>query len=108
MRAFGSGLEHGESLPVHPRGGCPLAPGSWGSRGLHQRIWQLDTGCCEEIVQTAKGEEEAGDRRFPLFDHVGGGHVVLVEVVEGAWVGPHGAVLPRLGVVKSGREELAK
>lgn len=28
---------------------------------------------------------EAERRRFPLFDHVGGGHVVLVEVVEGAW-----------------------
>lgn len=41
-----------------------------------------------------KGEEgEAGDGRFPLLDHVRGGHVVLVEVVEGAGVVPHGAVL---------------
>lgn len=79
-RGLSDGVGHSKGLPVHyvvaarrlrvhgdVQGPVEahLATRHWGAGG-----------------RLLKGEEgEAGDGRFPLLDHVRGGHVVLVEVV---------------------------
>lgn len=91
-RGLSDGVGHGEGLPVHHVVAARWLRVHGDVQGpIEAHLAARHGGAGGRLL---KGEEgKAGDRRFPLFDHVGSGHVVLVEVVQGAWVVPHGAVL---------------
>lgn len=91
-RGLSDGVGHSEGLPVHHVVAARRLRVHGDVQGpVEAHLAARHGGAGGRLL---KGEEgEAGDRRFPLLNHVRGGHVVLVEVVEGAWVVPHGAVL---------------